>query len=76
MHWHMKCVPCALVYFDTRKYTLKPKLTVFSSCGHYNALQCMYRKSNFVLVLPVEILKTLTAQSAKKTAKVQDSFEF
>ena len=60
VHWHMKCNPCALVYFDTRKCTLKPKLTVFSmtfSCGHYNALHCMYRKSNFVLVLAHKNIK-------------------
>ena len=36
------------------------------SCGHYNALQCMYRKSNFVLVLPIRILKTLPNRPKKQ----------
>ena len=30
MFWHTKWGLCALAYFDPKKYTWKPKLTVFS----------------------------------------------
>jgi hypothetical protein len=63
MLWHRKCVSCVLAYFVTRKYTLKPK---FTHCYVNQVFRVMHIKSNFVFFLSIKILKTLTAQSAKK----------
>ena len=29
MFWHMKLVLCDLAYFDSKKYTFKPKFAIF-----------------------------------------------